>query len=63
MSATVDFYLARAAENALAAEATDLSNVRERCLRSEAVWRVLAERLIHTEEKKQKDALEKAARM
>ena len=62
MSATVDFYLARATENALAAKETDLANVRERCLRSEAVWRALADRLIHIEEKKQRDALEKVSR-
>ena len=63
MSATVDFYLARAAENALAAQETDLANVRERCLRSEAVWRALADRASHVEKRKHRDALEKAARL
>lgn len=62
MSATVDFYLARAAENALAAENTDLVNVRERCLRAEAAWQILANRLIFLEKKKLQDALEKAIR-
>lgn len=63
MSATVDFYLARAAENARAAEETDLANVRERCLRSEAVWRTLADRLIHIEKKKLQDAQDKSTRL
>jgi len=62
MSANVDFYLARAAENALAAEKTDLLNVRERCLRSAAAWQAMAERQSHIEEKKEQDALEKAQR-
>lgn len=62
MSATVEFYLARAAENAQAAQETDLTNVRERCLRSEAVWRDMAARQGHIEKKKRQDALEKAAR-
>lgn len=62
MTATVDFYLARAAENARAADETDLANVRDRCLRSEAVWRAMADRLNHIEKKKQQDVLEKALR-
>jgi hypothetical protein len=60
MSATVDFYLTRADESAKAASETQLSNVRERCLRSEAAWRVMAERLMRTEAKKQQDAIDKA---
>lgn len=39
-----DYYLAQAAECALEAERTQLANVRERFLRSEAVWRTMAER-------------------
>ncbi|MGD9809772.1 MAG: hypothetical protein AB7U35_00375 [Sphingobium sp.] len=62
MSATVDFYLARATENARAADETDLANVRERCLRSETVWRDMAARQGQIEKKKRHDALEKAAR-
>lgn len=62
MSATADFYLARAAESAQAAAATDLVNVRERCLRSEAAWRNMADRLIRIENQKQLDAIEKARR-
>lgn len=56
MSATTDFYLARAAENAKAARDTNLVNVRERCLRAEAVWRQMADRLLEVEQKKRQDA-------
>ncbi len=62
MSATADFYLARAAESALAAEKAPLLNVRERCLRSEAAWRAMAARQSHIEERKERDAVEKAHR-
>ncbi len=44
MSATYDYYVARAEECVRDARATALPNVRERCLRSEAVWRDLAGR-------------------
>lgn len=63
MSATFDFYLARASESAQAAEETDLVNVRERCLRAEAAWRAMAERVRKVEHKKRQDALAKAARI
>lgn len=59
MSATVDFYLARAAESARAASEADLANVRDRCLRAEAAWRVMADRLIHVEATKRQNALDK----
>ncbi|TNE42405.1 MAG: hypothetical protein EP321_01305 [Sphingomonadales bacterium] len=62
MSVTAEFYLARAAESAKAAEETDLANVRERCLRAEAAWQALANRLIAIETKKQQEALAKASR-
>lgn len=44
MSATIDFYLTRAAACAQDAEAATLDNVRERCLRAEAAWRTMADR-------------------
>ncbi len=44
MSAAYDLYVSRAEECARDAGATMLPNVRERCLRSEAVWRDLASR-------------------
>ena len=49
MSATSDFYLARAAECAAEAQAATLDNVRERCLRSEAAWQMMADRLKRAE--------------
>lgn len=49
MSATSDFYLARAAECARDAEDAELANVRERCLRAEAAWRAMAERILRSE--------------
>lgn len=60
MSATTDFYLARAAENAQAAQDTNLVNVRERCLRAEAVWRRMADQLIAVEFRKDEAARAKA---
>jgi len=61
MSATLDFYLARAAESAKAAQDAELVNVRERCLRAEAAWREMADRTLRVEAKRQKDASIKAA--
>ena len=49
MSATSDFYLARAAQCAAEARATSLDNVRDRCLRSEAAWMAMADRLRRAE--------------
>lgn len=62
MSTTSDLYLLRADENAQAAQETNLVNVRERCLRAEAAWRTMADRLLITEQQKKADALEKAQR-
>lgn len=42
-------YLARAAEARQAAEAATLDNVRERCLRSEEAWMLMADRAERTE--------------
>lgn len=49
MSTTSDLYLARAADAAQQAAATNLANVKESCLRSEAAWRSMAERAIRAE--------------
>ena len=49
MSATSDFYRARAVECAAEAHATRLDNVRERYLRSEAAWLAMADRLMRAE--------------
>ena len=45
----IDTYLARANEARADAEAATLENVRERCLRAEAAWRVMADRVVRTE--------------
>lgn len=60
MSVTIEFYLARAAESAIEAENTTLDNVRDRCLRSEAAWRQMADRLIRGEVMRDTLAAEKA---
>jgi hypothetical protein len=44
MSQTLDLYLARADEAASEAKVATLDNVRDRCLRSEAAWREMADR-------------------
>jgi len=45
MSVNKAFYVARAAECAADAERTALENVRARCLRAEAAWLAMADRL------------------
>lgn len=63
MSATSDFYLARAADSARDAQNTDLENVRERCLRAEAAWLAMADRLLRSEDERKRVAGEKAERI
>lgn len=46
---SLDHCLARAAEAHAEAEATKLQNVRDRCLRSEAIWREMAARVEQTD--------------
>lgn len=60
MSATSKFYLAQAALCAQAAQKASLPNEKERSLRSEAAWLVLAEKLIRAEENREKLDAEKA---
>jgi hypothetical protein len=60
MSATSDFYLARAADSARDAQNANLANVRERCLRAEAAWLVMAERLLRSEADRKRHAADKA---
>ncbi len=60
MSTTSDFYLARAAEMAEEARKATLENVRERCLRSEAAWRSMADRTARSEKMRMRLAEEKA---
>lgn len=61
MSATSDFYLARAAQSHREASETTLDNVRERCLRAETAWLAMADRLLNSEAGRQRQAADKAA--
>jgi hypothetical protein len=61
MSTTSDFYLARAAENTLAAEEATLDNVRDRCERSAAAWMSMADRVARGEAMRDTLAAEKAS--
>ncbi|HEX8533363.1 MAG TPA: hypothetical protein VF662_04285 [Allosphingosinicella sp.] len=61
MSSNQDFYLARAAEARADAEAATLDNVRDRCLRSEAAWTQMADRVERGERMREKLLAEKAA--
>jgi hypothetical protein len=58
---TRDFYLTRADESARDAAAATLENVRERALRSEAVWRDMADRAERTSEARAVSEAAKAA--
>jgi hypothetical protein len=60
MSVTSDFYLARAADCAREARETRLDNVRDRCLRSEAAWRLMADRVLRSETSRARLEAEKA---
>ena len=56
------FYLDRAAAARAEAAATSLSNVRDRCLRAEAAWMVMAKRAELTDTARETAAKEKAGR-
>lgn len=60
MSASSEFYLARADECARDAEEAKLVNVRERYLRSEAAWRAMADRVMKNEAVRDRNDAEKA---
>ena len=59
-NSNLDFYLARAAQARVEAEAATLHHVRERCLRSEAAWTAMAERAERSEKLKADEAVRKA---
>jgi hypothetical protein len=63
MSLTSEFYLARAEDSAREAANATLDNVRDRCRRSEAAWRQMADRLIRSDVMRDTLAAEKAARV
>ena len=56
-----DLYLQRAAEARSDADNASLDNVRERCLRAEAAWMVMAERAERTERMRAAAEAHKAA--
>jgi hypothetical protein len=60
MSATSDFYLARAADSARDAENATLDNVRDRCRRAEAAWLSMADRIARSEAMRDVTAAERA---
>jgi hypothetical protein len=59
-SNTLQFYLDRAEQAREDGDAATLSNVRDRCRRSEAAWTQLADRIAATEKKRQQQLLLKA---
>ncbi len=61
MKTNLDFYLARAAQARLEAEAATLDHVRERCRRSEAAWTALADKARRSEQLRGEEAERKAA--
>lgn len=63
MVAISDMYFARAAECAREAQATNLANVRMRFLRSETAWRAMGDRQLRMENERDRQAIEKAARV
>jgi hypothetical protein len=56
-----DIYLARAEQARAEADEATLENVRDRCLRSEAAWRDMADRAARTDRMKVEQAAAKAA--
>ena len=62
MALSYEFIIARADEAAKEAENAVLDNVRERALRSEAVWRDMADRALKIEADREKARAEKQAR-
>lgn len=62
MSATIDFYLAQAGKCSAEAEASALTQVRDRNLRAAAAWQAMADKLLHAEElRAEKEKLAAAA--
>ena len=49
MSATIDFYRTQAEKCSAEADASPLSQVRDRNLRAAAAWQAMADKLLHTE--------------
>ena len=49
MSATIEFYSAQAAKCTAEADASALTQVRDRNLRAAAAWQAMADKLLHSE--------------
>ena len=49
MSATTDFYIAQADKCRAEADASSLTQVRDRNLRAAAAWQAMADKLLHSE--------------
>ena len=60
---SLQFYRDQAEQAHQDAEAATLSNVKDRCRRSEAAWTMLADRVAAAEKKRQEQALQKAAEL
>jgi len=61
MSSQFDFYRARAEESRKEALATNLANVRERCLRAAEAWEAMAARAQRSDANRARAEAEKAA--
>jgi hypothetical protein len=59
-SSNLQFFLARAEQARVEAEAATLEHVRERCRRSEAAWQALADRAERSEKMREAEAQRKA---
>lgn len=59
-SSNLQFFLARAEQARVEAEAATLDHVRERCRRSEAAWTALADKARRSELLRQEEAKRKA---
>ena len=63
MSATIDFYVAQADKCRIEADASPLTQVRDRNLRAAAAWQAMADKLLHTEQlRAEKEAAVAAAK-
>lgn len=60
-TSNLQFYLARAEQARVEADAATLEHVRERCRRSEAAWSALADRAQRSERMRVEEAERKAA--
>lgn len=60
-SSNHEFFLARAEEARAQADEATLEHVRERCLRSEAAWMMLADKAARSERLREEEASRKAA--